>query len=144
MRCERNVWMFGFITLAWVLTWDSCTKLCTCFSNLVSAHKACASSISDLRPVILTVLCHSYDNVMTEPMFYLLVVRGWNFSLSTYQYQTRSFPLGKNWLNQRCFHVISTQIVMTLNQHGKLIGFGHQRKGISPNFEPKSNDMVSC
>ena len=34
-------------------------------------------------------------------------------------------PLGKNWLNQLCFHIILTQkiSVMTLNQRGKLIGF---------------------
>ena len=39
---------------------------------------------------------------------------------------------------------------MTLNQRGKRIGFAksHQRKGIwwffSPDFEPKSNNMVKC
>jgi hypothetical protein len=36
-----------------------------------------------------------------------------------------NIPLGKNWLNQCCLHVMSTPKinVMTLSQHGKLIGF---------------------
>lgn len=43
-------------------------------------------------------------------------------------------PLGKNWLNQHCFHNISKikLNVMTLNQCEKLIGFAksNQREGV--------------
>lgn len=38
-------------------------------------------------------------------------------------------PQNKNWLNQRCFHVISTEWikVMTLNQRGQLIRLAKSR-----------------
>ena len=48
----------------------------------------------------------------------------------------RAFPLGTNWLNPHCFHIISTKFnAVTLNQHVKrikLIEFAksHKRKDI--------------
>jgi hypothetical protein len=50
----------------------------------------------------------------------------------------RRDPKGKKWFNQPFFHVISTKNinVMTLKQHGKIIGFAksNQYKGISSFF----------
>ena len=56
---------------------------------------------------------------------------------------TPFFPQGKNWLNQRCFHIISTKKfnAMTLNQCGKLIEFAksNQRQGIEYVLHPTLN-----
>lgn len=52
----------------------------------------------------------------------------------------------KNWLNKRCFHVISTNKinVLTLNQRGKRIGFAksHTFKGFLPHPTFKVNPMT--